>query len=264
MELRGKIIVITGAASGIGKALALRFHAEGAKRVVAVDLNREGALVTAKAIDGIAMAADVANEADVARVIEETERDVGPIDLFCSNAGIGAGPELASDNLEWQRSWDVNVMAHVYAARHLVPRMLLRGGGYFLNTSSAAGLLNQIGGAAYGVTKHAAVGFGEWLALTYAHQGIGVSLLCPQAVRTAMTTGEGSESASSVAAASGDGMMEPEQLADIVVEGLRAERFVILTHPEVLEYMRRKTGDYDRWIQGMNRLQERILATLSS
>ncbi|HJO22218.1 MAG: SDR family NAD(P)-dependent oxidoreductase [Myxococcota bacterium] len=264
MELRDKVVVVTGAASGIGKALAGRFCAEGAKRIVAVDLDDAGARATAGAVGGVAMAADVSRESDVARVIEKTEDDVGQIDLFCSNAGIAAGSELDSDDAEWQRSWEVNVMAHVYAARHLVPRMLARGGGYFLNTSSAAGLLNQIGGAAYGVTKHAAVGFGEWLALSYAHRGIRVSLLCPQAVRTAMTTGDAAEGGVGVAAASGDGMMEPEDVAEIVVEGLREERFVILTHPEVLEYMRRKTGDYDRWIRGMNRLHQRILALVSA
>ncbi len=145
-------------------------------------------------------------------------------------------------------------MAHVYAARNLVPRMVARGGGYFMNTSSAAGLLNQIGGAAYGVTKHAAIGFGEWLAITHGHEGIRVSLLCPQAVRTPMTA----NATSATAAASGDGMMEPEVLADFVVEGLRKEQFLILPHPEVLEYMRRKTADYDRWISGMNRMHQRL------
>lgn len=262
MELKDKIVVITGAASGIGRALALRFHQEGARKIVCADLNSVGVQATANSVDGVAKSVDVGNESGVRALVEETEDEIGPIDLFCSNAGIGAGPDLASDNVEWQRSWDVNVMSHVYAARHVVPRMVARGGGYLLNTSSAAGLLNQIGGAAYGVTKHAAVGFGEWVALTYAHQGIRVSLLCPQAVRTAMTTGEGADSASSVKAAASDGMMEPEELAEIVVEGLREERFIILTHPEVLDYMRRKTGDYDRWIKGMNRLQQRILATL--
>ena len=262
MEIRDKVVVITGAASGIGRALAERFYAEGAKRIVAVDLNGKGVEGTANIVGGVAMTADVANESELAGVIEAVESDVGPIDLFCSNAGIAAGIGLDSANAEWQRSWEVNVMAHVYAARHLVPRMVTRGGGYFLHTASAAGLLNQIGGAAYGVTKHASVGFGEWLALTYAHQGIRVSLLCPQAVRTAMTTGGEPEAAASLAAASGDGMMEPEVVAEVAVEGLRAERFLILTHPEVLQYMQRKAGDYDRWIRGMNRLQERILASV--
>lgn len=253
MEIEGRIIVVTGAASGIGRALAQRFHADGAKQVVCADLNEAGAQETADGIGGVAMAADVSREADVVRVIDATERDVGSIDLFCSNAGVGLGMALDSPNAEWQTSWDVNVMSHVYAARNLVPRMIARGGGYLMNTSSAAGLLNQIGGAAYGVTKHAAVGFGEWVALTYAHQGIKVSMLCP-AVRTAMTAGE----SSATAAAKGDGMMEPERLADFVVEGLRAERFLILPHPEVAEYMQRKTGDYDRWLRGMNKLHLRL------
>jgi len=254
MQLDNKIIVVTGAASGIGKALTARFKAEGAKQIVAVDLNSEGARATADEVGCIAMTADVSVEADVVRVIETTENEVGAIDLFCSNAGIGMGPELQSPNEEWQKCWDVNVMSHLYAARHLVPRMVARGGGYFLNTASAAGLLNQIGGAAYGVTKHAAIGFGEWLALSHGHEGIVVSMLCPQAVRTAMT----SEQSAATAAAAGDGMMEPEVLAGFVVEGLRQESFLILPHPEVLEYMRRKTADYDRWISGMNRLHQRL------
>jgi NAD(P)-dependent dehydrogenase (short-subunit alcohol dehydrogenase family) len=254
MEVRDKIVVVTGAASGIGKAMADRFTREGAKQVVAVDLDTAGVTATGDELGCVAMTADVSNEADIVRVIEASESEVGPIDLFCSNAGIGAGSDLAAPNQEWQLSWDVNVMAHVYAARHLVPRMIERGGGYFLNTSSAAGLLNQIGGAAYGVTKHAAIGFGEWLAITHGHQGIKVSMLCPQAVRTAMTAGE----STSVAAASTDGMMEPALLTDFVIEGLKAESFLILPHPEVLEYMRRKTADYDRWVGGMNRLHQRL------
>jgi NAD(P)-dependent dehydrogenase (short-subunit alcohol dehydrogenase family) len=254
MEVKDKIIVVTGAASGIGKALASRFKADGAKQIVAVDLNEPGAKATADDLGCIAMGADVSSESDIQNVIESTEANVGPIDLFCSNAGIGMGPDLSSPNDEWQKSWDVNVMPHVYAARHLVPRMIQRGGGYFLNTASAAGLLNQIGGAAYGVTKHAAVGFGEWLAMTHGHEGIKVSLLCPQAVRTPMIeTGDASS-----AAAAGDGIMEPETLAGIVIEGLRAESFLILPHPDVLEYMRRKTADYDRWIGGMSRLHQRL------
>ena len=253
MEIKDRIIVVTGAASGIGKALAQRFSSEGARQVVAVDINADGAEATAQDVAGASMAADVSRETDIARVIETTEKEFGPIDLFCSNAGIGAAPDLQAENAGWQLSWDVNVMSHVYAARHLVPRMTKRGRGYFLNTASAAGLLNQIGGAAYGVTKHAAVGFGEWLAITYAHEGIKVSMLCPQAVRTPMLAGK-----TAVSAASGDGLMEPEDLAEVVVEGLRAERFLILPHPEVLEYMRRKTSDYDRWLRGMNRLHLRL------
>jgi len=257
MEIRDKVVVVTGAASGIGQALARRFQAEGARRIVAVDLDEAGAQVTADELGGVAMRADVGVEADVAMVIERTEAEVGPIDLFCSNAGLALGADLVAPNHEWQRSWDVNVMSHVYAARHLVPRMIARGGGHFLITASAAGLLNQIGLAAYGVTKHAAVGFGEWLAITHGHEGIGVSLLCPEAVRTAMTA----NSSTATVAAAGDGMMEPEVLADFVIEGLSEQRFLILPHPEVLTYMRRKTDDYDRWIGGMNRLMRRLTGT---
>lgn len=254
MELRNSIAVVTGGGSGIGKALAARFMAEGAKQVVVVDINAENAAAVAAQLGCIAMTADVSKEEDIRRVIEDTEAGVGPIDLFCSNAGVGLGENLAAPNSEWQLSWDINVMPHIYAARHLVPRMVARGGGYFLNTASAAGLLNQIGGAAYAVTKHAAVGFAEWLAIHHAHQGIKVSLLCPQAVRTPMTA-SGIEG---VAAASVDGMMEPEQLADIVVAKLRQESFLILTHEEVLVYMQRKASNYDRWIGGMNRLMKKL------
>ena len=255
MELQNKIIVITGAGSGIGRALAVRFHAEGAKKIVSVDINLSNAQETAKMVDGVAMMADVAKEDDICRVIEETEANVGAIDLFCSNAGVAIGESIDSLNGEWQASWDINVMSHVYAARHLVPRMVARGGGYFLNTSSAAGLLNQIGGAAYGVTKHAAVGFGEWLAIHHKHQGIKVSMLCPQAVRTPMTAVDNE----AIAAAASNGMIEPEELAKCVVEEMRKESFLILPHAIVLEYMRNKTTNYDRWIGGMNKLMRRIM-----
>tara|TARA_Y100000385_G_scaffold36485_2_gene34114 strand:- start:63 stop:860 length:798 start_codon:yes stop_codon:yes gene_type:complete len=258
MNLNGKIAVVTGAGSGIGRALVEQFVREGAKAVVAVDINRETVQRTADDNGCVAMTADVSRDNDIKRVIEETENNIGPIDLFCSNAGVGMGLNEQSPDREWQTSWDINVMSHVYAARHLVPRMAQRGGGYFLNTASAAGLLNQIGGAAYGVTKHAAVGFGEWLALTYAHQGIKVSMLCPQAVRTGMTPSADEDDstlgASAARAAAGDGLMEPETLAEVVTAGLACESFLILPHPEVETYMQRKTADYDRWIRGMNRL----------
>ena len=244
MELQNKIVVITGAGSGIGRALAVRFHTEGAKQIVCADINLANARETAAMIGGVAMMADVAKEEDTARIIEDTESEIGPIDLFCCNAGVGLGESIHSPNAEWQSIWDINVMSHVYAARHLVPRMVERGSGYFLNTSSAAGLLNQIGGAAYGVTKHAAIGFGEWLAIHHKHEGIGVSMLCPQAVRTAMTAVDND----AVAAAANNGMIEPEELADTVVEGLREESFLILPHPIVREFMQNKTNNYDRWI----------------
>jgi len=258
VEVKDKIIVITGGGSGIGRALAVRFHAEGAKKIIAVDINLSNAEDTAQMVDGVAMMADVAVEADIQRVIEDTESTLGPIDLFCSNAGVGMGENIDSPNEEWQTIWDINVMSHVYAARHLVPRMVSRGGGYFLNTSSAAGLLNQIGGAAYGVTKHAAVGFGEWLAIHHKHEGIKVSMLCPQAVRTPMTAIDND----AVAAAANNGMIEPEELAETVVEELRKESFLILPHPVVLDYMRNKTTDYDRWIGGMSRLMQKITGLL--
>lgn len=255
MKINNKIIVVTGAASGIGRALVKRFVAEGAKHVIAADIDQAGAQRTAQEYGCLAQRVDVANEQDIMHLIETIERDIGPIDLFCSNAGLALGPSEQSPTSEWQTSWEVNVMAHVYAARHLIPRMVSRGGGYLLNTASAAGLLNQIAGAAYGVTKHAAVGFGEWLAITYSHQGIKVSLLCPQAVRTAMTELKPDNmGAEGMRAAAGDGMLEPEYVADCVVEGLAMETFLILPHPEVRDYMQRKTSDYDRWLRGMNRL----------
>ena len=255
MRVKDKIIVVTGAAGGIGRALAERFLKEGARQVVVSDINGDGVEATGKELGCVPMRTDVSKDAEVKRLIEETEEKVGPIDLFCSNAGLGTGPSEQSPDSEWQLAWDVNVMSHVFAARHLVPRMIARGGGYFLNTASAAGLLNQVGGASYGVTKHAAVGFGEWIALTYAHKGVKVSMLCPQAVRTAMT--EQTEDAG-IKAAAADGMIETDVVADCVIEGLDKESFLILPHAEVATYIQRKTADYDRWIKGMNRMHRAI------
>ena len=252
MDLKDKIIVVTGAASGIGRAMAIRFKAEGAKKVICADRDIAGAKVTAEQIDGVAIACDVSQEADIQALIESVESYQGPIDLFCSNAGIGVGGGAETPNADWQRIWDINVMSHVWAARHLVPLMAARGGGYLVNTASAAGLLSQIGSAPYAVTKHAAVGLAEWLAITHGDQGIKVSVLCPQAVRTAMTAGNPD------GVASIDGMMEPEEVAEAVVRAIETETFLILPHPEVLEYMRRKTGDYDRWIGGMRKLNRRF------
>jgi len=248
MQLKDKIIVVTGAASGIGKAMAERFHREGATLIVCSDVNGAGARAVAAAVKGVAFETNVAREGDIQHLIETVERDHGPIDLFCSNAGIGVRGGAEVSNADWQRIWDINVMAHVWAARHLVPRMIARGGGYLLNTSSAAGLLSQIGSAPYAVTKHAAVGLAEWLAITHGDRGIKVSVLCPQAVRTAMTK-DNPDGVASI-----DGMMEPEVVAEACVRAIEAEDFLILPHPEVLEYMRRKTGDYNRWIGGMRKL----------
>jgi NAD(P)-dependent dehydrogenase (short-subunit alcohol dehydrogenase family) len=251
MRIEGRIVVVTGAASGIGRALALRFHKEGARLVVCSDVNGDGARAVADEIGGVAFQTNVAVEADIQHMIETVEADHGPIDLFCSNAGIGIGGGAEAPNEGWQRIWDINVMAHVWAARHLVPRMAARGGGYLVNTASAAGLLSQIGSAPYAVTKHAAVGLAEWLAITHGDDGIKVSVLCPQAVRTAMTA-DNPDGVASV-----DGMIEPEDVAEACVRAIEAEAFLILPHPEVLEYMRRKTGDYDRWIGGMRKLNRR-------
>lgn len=251
MDLKDRIIVITGAASGIGRAMAQRFAKEGPKLIVCADRDEAGARATAEGIGGLAVRVDVSREADIQALIETVEADHGPIDLFCSNAGIGVPGGAEASNDDWQRIWDINVMAHVWAARHLVPRMAARGGGYLLNTASAAGLLSQIGSAPYAVTKHAAVGLAEWLAITHGDQGIKVSVLCPQAVRTAMTAGNPD------GVASVDGMMEPEPLADMVVASIATEEFLILPHPQVLDYMRNKTADYGRWIGGMRKLNRR-------
>ncbi len=248
MNIKDRIVVVTGAASGIGRALALRFKAEGARLVVCSDIDGDGAAATAREIDGVSFRTNVAEEADIQRLIETVEADHGPIDLFCSNAGIGIAGGAEASNEGWQRIWDINVMAHVWAARHLVPRMAARGGGYLVNTASAAGLLSQIGSAPYAVTKHAAVGLAEWLAITHGDQGIKVSVLCPQAVRTAMTAGNPD------GVASVNGMIEPEEVAECCVRAIEAEDFLILPHPVVLDYMRRKTGDYNRWIKGMQKL----------
>jgi NAD(P)-dependent dehydrogenase (short-subunit alcohol dehydrogenase family) len=251
MLVKDRIVVVTGAASGIGRALARRFAAEGAKLVVCSDRNGDGVRAVAEEVGGIAFETDVSKEADIQSMIETVETEHGPIDLFCSNAGIGigGGEEVPDDG--WQRIWDINVMAHVWAARHMVPRMAARGEGYLLNTASAAGLLSQIGSAPYAVTKHAAVGLAEWLAITHGDKGIRVSVLAPQAVRTAMTAGNPD------GVASVDGMIEPEAVAEACVRAIEAEDFLILPHPEVLEYMRRKATDYNRWIGGMRKLQRR-------
>jgi NAD(P)-dependent dehydrogenase (short-subunit alcohol dehydrogenase family) len=254
MKLDGKHVVVTGGAGGIGRALCLRFASEGARAVVAADLDVEGARKVAAGIGGLAVGLDVTDESQIRALVETAEKANGPIDLFCSNAGISVRGGVEVSNDAWGRIWEVNVMAHVYAARALLPGMLSRGEGYLLNTASAAGLLSQIGSAPYAVTKHAAVALAEWLAITYGERGIKVSVLCPQAVRTAMTAGMENGGVAGV-----DGMIEPEDVAGAVVDALADERFLVLPHPTVLEYMRRKTGDYDRWIRGMQRLQARFM-----
>ena len=253
MELKDRIVVVTGGASGIGRALARRFASEGARHVVVVDIDGDGARDVAAEVGGTAITADVGHGPDMSRVVHQTEDEVGSIDLFCSNAGLFVpGDAEVSDEL-WEASWRVNVLAHVHMARTLVPRMLERGRGYLLQTASAAGLLSQLGSAPYSTTKHAAVGFAEWLAITYGERGLRVSLLCPQAVRTRMTEGVEVGTVSAV-----DGMLEPDVVAAAVVRGLEEERFLILPHPQVEEYMRRKAADYDRWLRGMRKLKQRF------
>jgi NAD(P)-dependent dehydrogenase (short-subunit alcohol dehydrogenase family) len=256
MNLQEKVIVVTGGANGIGRALCRRFAAEGARGVVVSDLDFDAASTVAAEINGLAVKTDVAIEADIAALIAKTNEAFGPIDLFCSNAGIGGMPGFEQvTNEAWRQIWEINVMAHIFAARAVLPQMLERGEGYLLNTASAAGLLTQIGSAPYSVTKHAAVAFAEWLAITYGDRGIKVSCLCPQGVKTnLLMSGALTGSAGFLLA----GAIEPEDAAEAVVRGLAEEKFLILPHPEVGEYFRRKANDYDRWLRGMRRLQDQI------
>jgi len=253
VELAGKNVVVTGGGSGIGRALCERFAAEGARRVTVVDLDEDGARAVAEGIDGVARRVDVGSRDAVVGLVREVEAEAGPIDLFVSNAGIAipGGPEVEVE--AWQKIWDVNVMAHVHAAHAVLPSMRARGEGYLLNTASAAGLLSQIGSAPYAVTKHAAVAFAEWLSITYGDRGIRVSVLCPQAVRTAMTADMENGGVAGV-----DGMIEPEELAEVTVRGLAEERFLILPHESVRTYYERKGQDIDRWLMGMRRLAARF------
>jgi NAD(P)-dependent dehydrogenase (short-subunit alcohol dehydrogenase family) len=257
VKLGGKHAVVTGGASGIGRALCRRFVAEGARAVVVADLDAAGANAVADEFGdlGLGLGVDVSDESQVVSLVESAERANGPIDLFCSNAGISIHGGVEVDNAGWQKIWDVNLMAHIYAARAVLPSMTSRGEGYLLNTASAAGLLSQIGSAPYAVTKHAAVALAEWLSITYGDRGIVVSVLCPQGVRTAMTADMDEGGVAGI-----DGMLEPEDVAQVVVEGIDEERFLILPHPTVLGYMQRKTSNYDRWLGGMRRLAERFPA----
>ncbi len=251
MKLEGKVVVVTGGGNGIGRALCRRFAAEGAKAVVVADIELEAARKVASEIAGYEYSVDVASESDIQLLVDDVLKKHGQIDLFCSNAGIGVEGDCEVTNRDWQRIWEINVMAHVYAARCVLPGMLARKEGYLLQTVSAAGLLTQIGSAPYAVTKHGALALAEWLAITYGDQGIKVSALCPQGVKTRML--ENAEFGGGTFLL--EGALEPEQVAEAVVKGLEEEHFLILPHPEVLEYMRRKAGDYDRWLRGMRRLQ---------
>jgi NAD(P)-dependent dehydrogenase (short-subunit alcohol dehydrogenase family) len=250
-----KIVVVTGGGNGIGRALCRRFAAEGAKTVVVADVDVEAARHVAAAAGGVAIAVDVSRETDVVRLVGQVIARHGPIDLFCSNAGIAVDGDERTPTAEWQRCWDVNLMAHVYAARAVLPGMLARGEGYLLQTVSAAGLLSHPHSATYAVTKHASLAFAEWLAIAYGDRGIKVSALCPQGVRTRMLERASANGRAFLT----DSAVEPEQVADEVVKGLAAERFLILPHPEVGEYVRRKATDHDRWLRGMRRLRKAAL-----
>ncbi len=254
MDIAGKIIVVTGGGGGIGEGLCRRFAAEGAKTVVVADLDEERARKVAESIKGIAAYCDVRDRRDIEDLISNTEERVGPIDLFCSNAGIITLGGVEVPDEQWQRIWEINVLSHVRVGRVLIPRMIERGGGALMITASAAGLLSQIGSIPYSVTKHAAVGLAESIAITYGDQGIQVFALCPQAVRSDMTRRHEGGGVAAV-----DGLMEPEEVAEKVMQAFRDDTFLILPHGEVKTYMQRKASDYDRWLHGMRRLQARFL-----
>lgn len=260
MEIQGKVIIVTGGSNGIGRALCHKFAAEGARAVVIADTDREAGLKVAAEIrstpGGFAQC-NVAKEKDVRNLVDSINDTCGQVDIFCSNAGIGVGRDENAPDSEWRQSWEVNVMGHIYAARAVLPQMLQRKEGYLLQTVSAAGLLTQIGSATYSVTKHAALSFAEWLAVTYGNQGIRVSALCPMGVRTNMLA------QAEVDGASGALLMEtaiePAQVAEEVVKGMKEEKFLILPHPEVAKFFLNKASDYDRWLNGMRRLRDKVV-----
>ncbi len=256
MKIRDKVVVVTGAASGIGKALATRFAAEGARAVVCADLNETDARAVAASVGGMGLRCDVGQEGDMNALVVAALERYGSLDIFCSNAGIIARHGLDASLKEWRRTMDVNFMAHLLAARAVIPVMLKQGGGYIVATASAAGLLMQVDSASYTVSKHAAVAFAEWLSVNYAERGIRVSCLCPQGVRTPMLLGPTGERKSFLSA----GSVSAEDVAAQVMAAIEAERFLILPHPEVADYERRKAADRDRWLGGMRRLRAAIRA----
>ena len=251
MTVRDKVCVVTGGANGIGRALAERFAQEGARAVVVADLDLAQAQQVAAGFGGSAFACDVSHEDQLRTLIEQVEDGIGPIGLFCSNAGISVEGGANVPDEQWRRIMDVNFMSHVWTARHLVPRMIQRGGGALLQTVSAAGLLTQIGSAPYAVTKHAAQAFAEWLSVSYGHVGLQVYSLCPQGVRTNLLADAANHCMEFLV----ETAIEPADVAGAVIKGFEAEQFLILPHPDVAEYFRRKAADYDRWLRGMRKLQ---------
>ena len=250
MEIKNKVVVVTGGSGGIGQALASRFIHENAKVVILLDINIDN--IESKNDNLISKICDVTNEKVLSRIIDEINLQFGLIDIFCSNAGmLSLGNEQTSIE-DWNNNWNLHVMSHVFATKKLIPEMLKRGSGYFVNTSSAAGLLSHIDSVTYSTTKHAAIGFAEWIAITYGKQGIRVSILCPQAVDTAMTKGRENE----VSAL--DGMMKPEHVALDVIKAIKEETFLISPHDRVLGYFQNKANDYSRWIGGMQKLRQKL------
>jgi NAD(P)-dependent dehydrogenase (short-subunit alcohol dehydrogenase family) len=260
MVVRDTVVVVTGGAGGIGSALSRRFAAEGARAVILADRDGVRAEAIASEIGARArgVACDVADDAAVAALIDDVEGREGPIGLYCANAGIGAGTGIDAPDSEWNEVWRVNLMSTVAAARHLVPRWVERGGGYLLVTASAAGLLTSLGDAAYTATKHAAVGLAEWIWITYSDRGVKVSCLCPQGVRTNMVFGKQADGHISSEQVKRLGVIEPEEVAQAVVEGLADERFLILPHPQVLDYFRNKAENHGRWLGGMRKFQRQL------
>jgi NAD(P)-dependent dehydrogenase (short-subunit alcohol dehydrogenase family) len=267
MELKDTVAVVTGGAHGIGRALCRALHAEGA-RVAVADLDYQAARHVADEVAGLALAVDVSREQDIVAAVEHAEAELGPVDLFVSNAGVafGDGPEGAASapDEHWRACLDVNLMAHVYAARAMVPRMRARGGGCLVNVASAAGLLSQIGEAAYSASKHAAVGFAEALAIAHGDDGIRVCLVCPQAVATRMIgfDDDGQKARNTVGFGGNDvdGILSAEYVAGCIVAGIQQDRFLVLPHPQVATYFRRKAEDHDRWIGGMQRFRRKIVS----
>ncbi|MGE5290655.1 MAG: SDR family oxidoreductase [Micromonosporaceae bacterium] len=272
MDLRHRVAVVTGAASGIGRSLCLALAEHDTAGIVAADIDAAGATEVAEAVkagghEAIAVSADVAREADVKALVERAEGAFGHIDLFCSNAGIIVHGGVEVPDEQWARIWAVNVQSHIYAARAVLPGMLARREGYLVHTASAAGLLTQLGSAPYAVTKHAVVALAEWLSITYGDQGIRVSCLCPQAVSTNLAATSHKVAGAAPPTASGggagshaaiDGILTPDEVAACVIAAVAEERFLILPHPEVATYERRRAGDRERWLRGMRRLQARL------
>ena len=260
MELQDRVVVVTGGGSGIGEALAHAAHRAGARHVTVADLKGDEAHRVARDVGGLGVEVDVRDESAIRGLVERTESAAGPVDVFCSNAGFvtTAGLEESDDIL--QSMWEVHVLAHVYAARAVVPSMIERGGGYLLNTASAAGLLTQLGSLGYSVTKHAAVALAEWLAITHHHQGIRVSVLCPQAVATNIVTNSPSAMPGDegFGPAGQDGVLDAAAVARDCLDAMAEERFWVLPHPEVATYVRRKADDVERWLAGMRRFQDRL------